>query len=106
MRVKTGVRVHGLRPEMVIVLLVAFQLFELQRGVDTVITSGIDGVHSWGSLHYNGLALDFRTKHIADAKAVARDMGDALGADYDVVLEGEGTPNEHIHVEFQPKKAY
>lgn len=106
MRIKTGVRLHGLRPEMLVVLLVAFQLFELKRGVDTIITSGIDGVHSWGSLHYNGLALDFRTHHITDPHAVVRDMADMLGNDYDVVLEAEGKPNAHIHVEFQPKKAY
>lgn len=103
MRLKDGVRVHGLRPEMVIVLLAAYEVFEATLGVELVVTSAIDGKHSRGSLHYVGQALDLRIRHMTEGEpekaAVA--LRARLGKDYDVILE-----SNHIHVEFQPKDAY
>jgi hypothetical protein len=71
---------------------------------DMVITSGSEGTHMVGSLHYKDRALDFRTKHLSPAekntlvKAVKR----RLGTDYDVILENADGTNEHLHVEYDP----
>jgi len=71
-----------------------------QRGYFPVITSAVDGVHSPTSLHYRGLALDFRTRTVpADERQALRDaIAKALGPDFDVVLE-----SDHLHVEWDPK---
>jgi len=69
-------------------------------GSDVVITSGCEGTHSAKSLHYKGLALDFRTRNLTQGEIV--EVTDALradlGDDYDVVFEGD-----HFHVEYDPK---
>lgn len=72
---------------------------------EVVITSGRDGSHMANSLHYRDRALDFRTHHLADAAkhAFIALLKTKLGPDYDVILEGLGTPNEHGHAEYDPK---
>lgn len=70
--------------------------------VAAVITSASDGKHLPNSKHYSGEALDFRTHHLPqpdrDAALVAAMLADALGADFDVVLE-----KDHLHVEYDPQ---
>jgi len=72
---------------------------------DPVITSGVDGKHSPTSLHYAGAAWDFGVHGISedDRAAIAGDINTRLGTDFDVIYEGAGTPNAHIHVEWQPR---
>ena len=97
---KQGVRVAGVRPEILIAVVAAERVCA-ERGVDCVITACVDGVHQAGSLHYCGLAVDLRTRdfHPGDAdKAIAR-IRQCLGADYDVALE-----KDHVHLEYQPKQ--
>ena len=67
------------------------------HGETLVVTCGLDGTHSAGSLHYYGLALDFRTYYFSDQtkKEVARRLQEFLGDDFDVVLEAT-----HCHVEW------
>lgn len=67
---------------------------------DCVITSGFDGSHKVGSLHYVGRALDFRTYHVASRVLpdLRANIADALGFDFDVVLE-----KDHLHIEYDPK---
>lgn len=67
--------------------------------LDCVITSGSDGKHSEHSLHHKGRALDFRTRNIPSTlrKTVEQEIGQALGDNYDVVLE-----STHLHVEYDP----
>lgn len=62
------------------------------------ITSGHDGQHMKGSKHYEGLAIDVRTRgynakfyHVLVRAAIA-----SFG--FDVVLE-----KDHIHIEYDPK---
>jgi hypothetical protein len=86
----------------------------IAHGVDTlVITSGDDGDHGVvgvpddvdkTTLHGKGLAHDYRSHDIPHDRLadVMAEIKKRLGPDYDVLLEGLGTPNEHIHVEFQP----
>ena len=63
---------------------------------ELVITSGKDGQHGIGSLHYEGKAVDLRTWNVLDSLVKA--LKAHLGADYDIVLE-----KDHIHVEWDPK---
>ena len=100
MRLKKGVRIRGLRPEVVLAAFMANEVCE-KLGVEMVITSGTEGKHSWGSLHYSGCAFDFRKWNFSDNGVEARKMlSEKLGKEFDVVLE-----RTHIHVEFQPKEA-
>jgi hypothetical protein len=69
-------------------------------GVPCVITSANDGKHSDDplSLHYDGLALDFRTRDItADRhEAFAERVRGALPPDYYVRLE-----SDHLHIQYK-----
>ena len=76
-------------------------------GEEAVITAGTEAVdadgkfiHSLGSLHPFGRALDFRTRYFVREmqREVANDLRYSLGNDYDVVLH-----KSHIHIEFDPK---
>lgn len=99
MKLKPGVRVQGIRPELTLALMAAQPLYAA-AGAEMVVTSVVEGRHSRGSLHYAGQALDLRTRDLApDARRRLRDsLADALGGDFDVVLEAD-----HIHLEYQPK---
>ncbi len=102
MRLKQDVRIHGLRPELVLALFMCEQVY---RAADTelVITSVIDGKHSPGSLHYAGSAVDLRINNLPSGQAekIRDQIAERLGKDFDAVLE-----SNHIHLEFQPKQPY
>mgnify|MGYP001596234148 CR=1 FL=1 len=75
---------------------------------DVVITSANDGIHGAGSLHYRDCAVDIRTKNFASQDTLRAflnrlklELGDS---DYDFVHEDPGGPNQHIHVEYDPKR--
>jgi len=99
MLLKDGVVLAGLDIRMRPVLIFADAIWH-DYGQELVVTSGLDGVHSSSSLHYYGLALDFRTHYFSpeEALAVSADLQECLGADFDVVLH-----STHIHVEFDPR---
>ncbi len=67
-------------------------------GPKAVVTSDCTGKHMTGSKHYQGYALDFRTRHVPKYKhpALAEAVRRALGDAYDVVLEVD-----HLHVEYR-----
>lgn len=69
------------------------------------ITAGMDGRHSRKSRHYLLAALDVRSKDMTpEGKSWMRGaLRDELGPEYEVLLEGDGTPNEHFHIEWDPK---
>ena len=97
-----GARIHGLRPEMVVALIIVKDAF-ISRGANCVITSGIEGRHGRGSLHLVGAALDFRTGSMSreQVSEIATEIREGLGLDFDVVVE-----DTHLHVEWQPKQGY
>lgn len=101
---KEGVSLRGLEPQMLIALQVVEEEYS-KYGVDTWVTSGNDSTHKVGSKHYSGCALDFRTKHVGGmGKGLASSIAKRLThIGFDVLYEGAGTPNEHIHVEYDPK---
>lgn len=88
------------------------ELFAIIKAADTVwkplgvvptITSANDGKHMKASKHYTNQALDLRTINIPPSiwKAVARELQNELGPDFDVVVETGSAP--HIHCEYDPK---
>lgn len=95
---KPGVRCFGIHPEVVLAIAVAHGVFQ-RHGSDLTITSFIEGKHSPGSLHYKGYGFDARTWDLDDEHQTAADLRQALGRDFDVVVEAT-----HIHVEFDPKE--
>jgi hypothetical protein len=92
---------------MAVALNIAERIYD-SYGADCVVTSCSEGhsKHGFGSLHYQGGAVDLRTRNLPTTEvkeAVALALRGSLSSDFDVILESVGTPNEHIHVEFQPK---
>ena len=99
-KTKSGVKINGLKPEMVMGLVVTEGYFNGNGIPDMTVTSAVDGVHGFGSLHYVGYAVDVRTWEILNEllPKFTGGLSEALGPEFDVVLE-----SDHIHIEFQPK---
>lgn len=102
MEIKAGVKIVGLRPEMILGIMVVASVYA-DFGYDFVITSALDSKHSNTSLHYIGCAIDIRTKHLPPgvATAIKNAIKEALTSDFDVILE-----SNHIHLEFQPRNPW
>jgi hypothetical protein len=98
--IKPGVSLEKLTPQMAVAYTIASFIFQEKAGVPCVITSGDDSKHGPNSLHYEGKALDLRTKHLGPAEVhpVFVALRDALGPAFDVVLE-----EDHLHLEYDPK---
>lgn len=96
MLVKDGVVLAGLHPIMRKVLKVAEDVYKKQgRAEGVTITSTTDGVHSAGSWHPYGFAVDLRTRYFSEAEK--NQVGKKLKlllSDYDVIVE-----STHIHIE-------
>lgn len=88
-------------------LLYALWRIELAMRVygPVTVTSMKDGKHSVNSLHYSGMAVDIRSKHLTqeESRKVFFALKNDLGPDYDVLLEAENTENEHLHIEYDAK---
>jgi hypothetical protein len=106
-RLKPGASVDGTRPVLWWGVAIAAQVFEA-HGADLVITSGTDGVHKPGSIHYEGEAFDARSHSLPDEikSAVLVELGRALGPDWDVILEHPDGPDEHYHLEHDPRPRF
>ena len=97
---KKGTKVSGIRPELVLAILIAEGVYD-KYDTNLVITSIVDGKHSYTSLHYSGSAFDVRTRNIPkiyDKAIMAGEIRESLSDEYDVVVE-----SNHIHIEYQPK---
>lgn len=117
LKIKPGVSLKNLTPQMTLAARIIEGVYT-QYDTECWITSGNDGIHMEGSKHYRGEALDFRTKNIGKSwytpedtrerkLALVEDIKLALGGqmrEFDVLLEGLGTDNEHLHVEYDPKE--
>jgi hypothetical protein len=98
LRVKTGVQPKLL----VIVAAVANEARRLTAPPLVYLTSGLDGTHADWSKHYQLGALDVRSQNFpspASKREFRRRLQARLGARYRVILEGEGTANEHFHIQ-------
>lgn len=113
-QIKAGVRLHGLRAEVTVGIMVAEGIW-MKAGTEIlVITAGIEGTHADGSGgtcvsgHYDGSAVDVRTKNLLAGQApnVVKMLAAALGPDFFILHEDIGGANEHCHVEFRPASPY
>lgn len=102
---KYGVPNDTLREKAYEGLLKCDPIFD-QYDVNTVVTSTTDSEHSHKfSAHYRGDAWDLRSKHLKTSerkKEVLYKLKGTLGPDYLVILELEGKPQEHIHLQWRP----
>ena len=98
-KLKPGVRLTGIRPEILFALIATERAYN-QAGHELVVTSCVDSKHSRGSLHYSGAAVDLRTRDVPPdvMQAIVAEVREALGADFDVILE-----SDHLHIEYQAK---
>ena len=98
MKYKPGVSIRKLQPQIVLALMEIERLYaDLDQ--DLVITSGDDGKHSDASLHYEGLAIDIRTRNLTlmTPEGIAQAIREVLPEGYDVIVE-----STHIHLEYDP----
>lgn len=100
------VRAYQIAPQVFAALAKADGIWISLGAAELVVTSLNDGSHSTGSLHYKGLAADLRTHNLPSPQARVeawRRLKAALGSAYDVLHEHVGTPNEHVHLEYDPQ---
>jgi len=95
---KKGVILHGLDARMYSAIHKAWRIW-IRHGEALVVTSGLDGRHKKGSLHYVGLAVDLRSRYFVPAirATVTRELRGSLGDGFQVIGE-----KDHIHVEYDP----
>jgi len=93
MEIKSGVIMPN-KLEMRKALIAADQLWQ-DFGQDLVVTSGTEGTHSPGSLHYSGYALDLRTRYFKTETSVGlmKALQARLGSKYYVKWH-----ESHLHV--------
>ena len=98
--IKKGVKLTGIKPEIVLAAHIVDQVYSQYGIQDCVITSALDGVHMKHSKHYSGEAFDFRTNNMAEniAVLITEVAQMRLGENYDVIFE-----TNHIHCEYDPK---
>lgn len=102
-----GVNLRNLDPRLqnaMDTIVDTYRAFDPQfNGKDVVITSGNDGRHSRGSLHYSNKAIDLRSNILSnkDQHALADRLQRALGSNYEVISETyrNHPANDHIHIE-------
>ena len=101
-KIKLGVVFKRITPEMIRVMEALTKIWEVNLLSEPTITSAADGKHMDTSLHFKDQALDIRINDIPTGQhaEILKNLKDALGLDYDVVLE-----KDHFHIEFQPKVA-
>lgn len=99
MKLKEGVKLNGLQPQIVLAMQIVNSIYNKNLH-ELVITSVSDGLHKQDSKHYQGMGFDCRTKEIKGRRSldILNDCRDALGDDFDVILE-----KDHLHVEYDPK---
>ena len=97
MKLKPGVSVLDIQPELVLALIIINSIYQ-KHGLELVITSVSDGKHMQNSLHYAGEAADLRITPDSNLnKKLLEEIRSALDAEFDVILEPS-----HLHVEYDP----
>ena len=112
MRLKSGVRLSKgdvpgpgvITAPLVVAMMIVDGVYRA-HDVELVITAVFNGEHMGGSKHYSGEGFDARTHNVppAELPIMVAEIKGALGDEFDVVFEGAGTPNAHLHVEYDPE---
>lgn len=105
MKLKLGSKIEGLRPEMLLGLMIVDTVFS-NHNLELTITEVTGGTHVENSLHYKGRAVDIRSKHIAGQSLkmiVLEECKAGLTPLFYMMLESPNTANEHFHLEYDPK---
>ena len=106
---KHGVEPWHLVPQVVMALQVCEFVYEkhaiwASHENEMVVTSLCDGQHGHRSYHYSGRAVDLRVHNIENPEYVYTQIAIRLRhIGFDVLLEGMGTEDAHIHIEYDPK---
>ena len=77
-----------------------------EAGFDYEISSGIEGEHMVGSLHYIGNAVDWAIRSLVvgnQGTSMANRIADRLGDDFDIIWNEQ---KKVLHSEWQPKESY
>lgn len=69
MKLKKGVKVIGIRPGLLVALMVADGIY-LKKGKELVVTSINEGKHSATSFHYSGAGVDLRTRYFTKKEKI------------------------------------
>ena len=96
MQLKKGVLISGLKPEILIGIMIIEQIF-INYQVSMVITSITDGKHKINSKHYSGQAVDIRSRHIEKSKQqlILISLQSALTSEFTCILE-----SDHYHIQY------
>ena len=96
---KAGVNRYMLQPKIMEALPRIERIFN-KHGYPLVITSTNDSMHKIGSLHYPGLAVDVRTRHLA--KELAPFVADQIRDELKVLSEKFTVIYKptHIHIHY------
>lgn len=99
LKLKKGVSLLGAATQTILGITSAAFIYH-SYGENCTVTSVVDGKHGRHSHHYKGCAWDLRTRNLSPdvAMSIARELQEALGDEFQVVLE-----KDHIHCEFDPK---
>lgn len=107
-RIGPKARIYGVRSELAFANTVLLGIL-LKHNAVMIISHVIDGVHTRASIHYVGGAEDLvfaSTLEMPVKQQIVDELKASVGQDFDVLFEEPGKPNEHIHIEHQPKEAY
>lgn len=101
---------YGARLDPMTAKVVAFMVVDQameNQGLEYELTSGAEGEHMPGSLHFVFLAWDWTVRTRSPLRTqldkMVADVKDRLGDDFDVVWKAKA---KRLHVEFQPKKSF
>lgn len=104
MKIKPGAKLsNSLQPEILCIFPIIENLCG-KYGVEFVITEGVGGRHREDSKHYEGMAIDMRSRDFPDGStgtvcsSFCHELRELLGSDYDIVME-----SNHIHIEYDKK---
>lgn len=100
MKLKTGVKINSLQPQIVFASVVIQSIFNDVRMPEFVVTSGCDSQHGPKSKHWTGDAIDIRTREFSTLelrRETFLEIQKALGSDFDCADEAD-----HFHIEYDP----
>lgn len=99
MRLKKTTRILGVKPEILMGLMCAQGVYDKWK-VEMVVTSCTGDKHGAYSRHYQGMAVDLRSRDIPADKRTAFLAGlrKGCGPEFKIILE-----SDHFHMSYKPQ---